>query len=111
MVVVLLVSIGVLAATVEFFLSGNRYSGSHPVWPRDSFGPTLTLARKYFGPEYFGPEILRPGKYFGRNNFGPETTSGRSISGPKLFWAEVFGAKVSVGPKLSLGQTGCEPVQ
>ena len=26
-------------------------TGSHPVWPRDSFGPTLTLARKYFGPE------------------------------------------------------------
>ena len=62
--------------------------GSHPVWPRDSFGSTLTSAKKYFGPEYFGPEyfgpeILWPGKYFGPLiYFGPETTSAQIILRP-----------------------------
>ena len=63
--------------------------GSHPVWPRDSFGSTLTSAQKYFGPEYFGPEILRPETTSARkilrpayilrpgNNFGPDNTSAR----------------------------------
>ena len=56
--------------------------GSHPVWPWDSFGPTLTLAQKYFGPEYFGPEyfgpeilrpgILRPGYTSARRDFSPK---------------------------------------
>ena len=51
--------------------------GSHPVWPRDHFGPTLTSARKYFGPKQ-----LRPGNTSAREYFGPVNTSARRILRP-----------------------------
>ena len=56
---------------------------AHPVWPRDSFGPTLTSARKYFGPEYFGPE------YFGPEILRSETTSAERILQPTYILSKV----------------------
>jgi hypothetical protein len=84
--------------------------GSHPVWPRDSFGPTLTLARKYFGPEYFGPEILRPETTLARkilwpayilwprNNFGPENTSARLYTSARKYFGPIDFGPIDFGP-------------
>ena len=69
-------------------MSRSGEFGSHPVWPRDSFGPTLTLARKYFGPEYFGPEYFGP-EYFGPEILRSETTSAERILQPTYILSKV----------------------
>ena len=56
-------------------------AGSHPVWPRDSFGPTLTSAQKYFGPKLFRPETTLARKYFGPKQLRP-----REYFGPPMYF-------------------------
>ena len=82
---------------LSFSGSWNVTGGSHPVWPRDSFGPTLTSARKYFGPE-----ILRPGHTSARNNFGPENTSARlyTLAHKQLRPREYVGPLIYFGPEI-----------
>ena len=63
------------------------------------FGPKCT-GPKSIGPKYFRAVVVSEAEVF----------LGRSISGPKFFGPKYFWAEVSVGPKLSLGQTGCEPL-
>ena len=79
------------------FLLLSAVHGSHPVWPRDSFGPTLTSARKYFGPKQ-----LRPGNTSARNNFGPENTSARlyTLARKQLRPREYFGPLIYFGPEI-----------
>ena len=100
---------------LSFSGSWNVTGGSHPVWPRDSFGPTLTSARKYFGPEYFVPEILWPETTSARkivwpayilwpgNNFGPENTSARLYTLAQKYFGPIdFGPlHIDPGTKLS----------
>ena len=89
---------------------GTHKKGSHPVWPRDSFGPTLTLARKYFGPEYFVPKILWPETTLARkivrpayilwpgNNFGPENTSARLYTSARKYFGPIDFGPLHFGP-------------
>ena len=90
--------------------------GSHPVWPRDSFGPTLTSARKYFGPEYFGPEILWPETTSARrilrpayilwpgNNFGPENSSARLYTSARKYFGPIDFGPLHFGPGTKLSK-------
>ena len=100
----------------RLILSRSGEFGSHPVWPRDSFGPTLTLARKYFGPEYFGPEILWPETTSARrilrpayilwpgNNFGPENTSARLYTSARKYFGPIDFGPLHFGPGTKLSK-------
>ena len=101
---------------MSYFFKLYTYSGSHPVWPRDSFGPTLTSARKYFGPEYFGPEILWPETTSARrilrpayilrpgNNFGPENSSARLYTSAWKYFGPIDFGPLHFGPGTKLSK-------
>ena len=63
------------------------------------------------GPKSIGPKYFRAEVFSGPKLFRAEVFPGRNISGPKYSGPKYLRAEVSVGPKLSLGQTGCEPIQ
>ena len=73
-----------IAARHSTYIYQDSKIGSHPVWPRDIFGPTLTLTWRILWPKaHFGPVRVPTSA---RNNFSLETTLAQQTSawGPKF---------------------------